>query len=63
MESLTAERQEMVTTLIQLRLVQTAQELALSKNWLSLADMTDELLRTAQDLRSAKPEWTGAIFG
>jgi tetratricopeptide (TPR) repeat protein len=46
-----------------LRLVQTAQELAQSGNWLSLADMADELLRTAQDLRSAKREWAGAIFG
>ena len=47
----------------QLRLVQTAHELVQSDNWLSLADMADELLRTAQDLRSAKREWADAIFG
>jgi len=47
----------------QLRLVQNAHELVQADNWLSLADMADELLRTAQDLRSAKREWADAIFG
>ena len=46
----------------QLRLVQTVQELVHAGNWRSLSAMADELLLTARYLRSAKPEWAGAIF-
>jgi tetratricopeptide (TPR) repeat protein len=44
------------------QLVPTAEELVRAGNWLSLADIADDLLLLARDLRSGLPEVAKAIF-
>ncbi len=58
----TGTAEQILRAIAQSQLVQTAQELVRAENWISLADIADDLLLIARDLRSAMPEVAKAIF-